>query len=138
MSISLLEINRDILEQSDNSVDHDEIGLLFDVEDYEQHCTFILANLPYAESISSQAAYLFRAFICSQLFLEGNKRTALFLIMFWIDRNGFQLETSDLSLWEFIKGLSMLCPRIPISEQEILSKDALYLHLEEWFTNRIV
>jgi prophage maintenance system killer protein len=134
----LPDINRDILEQSDNSVDLEEIGLLFDVEDYEQRCTFIFANLPYSESISSQVAYLFRVFVCSQLFLERNKRTALFLIMFWIDRHGFRLETSDPALWEFIKELSILCPRIPISEPEILSKDALYQHLEAWFTHRIV
>jgi prophage maintenance system killer protein len=131
-------INRTILEHSDDSVDLEEIGLLYEEEDYEQRGIFILKNIPHEESISSQAAYLLRAFTCSQLFLEGNKRTAIFLINFWIDRNRYHLETSDNQLWDFIKDLSMRCPRIPISMEEILVKDALSQHIEEWLNKRIV
>jgi len=127
-TIDLLPVlNREILEQSENELDREDIGLLYDEDMYQKKCKFILENIPYEEQISSQAAYLIRAFMCSQMFKEGNKRTAIFFSDMWLRANEYRLNVSNKELWDFVKRLPERCPRIPISNQEIVSKISSFM-----------
>ena len=135
--VLLPRLNRAILEQNENQINLEDIGLTYDEDMYQKKCKFILENIPYDEQISSQAAYLIRAFTCSQMFKEGNRRTTIIFTEMWLQQNKYHLKVSNKELWNFIKRLLERCPRIPISNQEIISKDQLYQDIEKWIDKRI-
>ena len=105
---------------------------------YWKKCQFILEHIPDNDPISCQVAYLIRAFMCAQMFNEGNKRTSILLTETLIRAKGFKPIASNKDVWEFIEYRIMDCPQIPISNQQIVSKDLLFVAIEKWIKKKIV
>ncbi|MFQ5820070.1 MAG: hypothetical protein ACE5I5_08805 [Candidatus Heimdallarchaeota archaeon] len=72
------------------------------------------------------------------MFKEDNKRTAIFFAEMWLRVNEYRLIVSNKELWDFVKQLPERCPGIPISNQEIVSKDKLFHDIEKWIRKLIV
>ncbi len=133
-----IALNSRIIRETQEGWTDEDIGTdTFGPEGSIRRLAFIFEQIPLDEAVHVQTAYLLRAIMCSQIFNDGNKRTAVVLAIRQAMQAGFRVEANQDELYHFIVRRFGQCPRFPMTEADILARDRLFQEISTWLAPRM-
>jgi prophage maintenance system killer protein len=133
-----IELNRRVIEETQDFVDPEDSGVdNFGLDGALRRLAFIFENIPFAEPVENQVAYVLRSVMCAQIFNNGNKRTAVVLGLSLAAYAGHRLASPDEELYEFVLRRFGECPRWPVRDEDILARDSMYQSIASWIGSRL-